>query len=248
MSSDGRWVYFGNQGPGDQPETNPLQGYIARLDLATGTFIAGWSTGFEGPLGLTSQGEHLFLVDNGTQVIALDIETGEMTDNWPAPPGDRVLNDLAIDPEGRLWVSDSRMGQVLRLEDGVWSVLLAGSEFASANGIEYVDGWIYVVCSGSVGNLIRIDPDTLETQIIFTGEGSLDGVVTDGRGGLLLSDIPGRLLHWSQAAGLTVLDDFADEEIMINSIGSTPDGRYLFAPHWRESEISAYRIHYPDEG
>ena len=245
VSADGRWVYVGNQGGNGGEEEPPGQGYIARMDLETGAFTARWSDGFDGPLGITSQHNRLFLVDRGTQVVALDIETGQVTDRWPAPAGDRVLNDLAIDPQGRLWVTDSRMGQILRLEHGVWSVLLSGDEFARANGIEYVDGWIYVVSSGSIGNLIRINPETLETTRILSGEGSLDGVVTDGRGGLLLGDIPGRLLHWSPTSGLTVLDDFAGEEIMINSIGSTPDGQYLFAPHWRESQISAYRIHYP---
>ena len=69
-------------------------------------------------------------------------------------------------------------------------------------------------------------------------------MVTDGRGGLILSDLRGRLLHWNETHGVTLLDGFDDEEIMLNSSGGTPDGRFVFSPHWRESQLSLHEISY----
>jgi len=241
VSADGQWVYYGHQGP----EGEGLNGYVSRQSLASGNWDQRWSVPLASPLGMISDDRILYVVEEAERVTALDRQSGERLQSWSAPEGSRVINDLALDPTGRLWATDTGVGRILTLENGQWTVVLEDAVVSNANGIEYVDGAIYVVCSGGVGNLVRIDPDSLEFELLLSGEGSLDGVVTDGRGGLLLSDLRGRLLHWSEAHGITVLDAFEDEEIMLNSIGGTPDGRYVFSPHWRQSQISAHRIDYP---
>ncbi|OLF75418.1 hypothetical protein AWH62_06255 [Maricaulis sp. W15] len=240
-------AYIGNQS-GEGEETDPPGlGYISRLNLVSGEWQARWADGFDDPLGIISQDGHLYMVDAGQHVIRLDQETGAELDRWTLERDGIFLNDIAIDPDGRIWVTDTRGGALYELVDGRWRQLFSGDPFTGANGVEFVDGWIYVVCSSGVGNLIRIQPDTLEHTLLVSGEGSLDGVVTDGRGGLVLSDLRGRLLHWSEAGGITVLDEFAGEEIMLNSIGGTADGRFIFAPHWASSQLSAYALTYPDE-
>lgn len=238
------WAYIGNQSGAGEETDPPGQGYVSRLNLVTGAWQARWSDGFDDPLGIVSQGDRLYMVDAGRHVIALDMDSGDELERWTLEIDNIFLNDIAIDPDGRIWVTDTRGGRVFGLVEGSWRLLFEGDPFTGANGIEYVDGWIYVVCSSGVGNLIRVQPDTLATTVLLEGEGSLDGVVTDGRGGLVLSDLRGRLLHWSETSGLTVLDGYKDEEIMLNSIGGTPDGRFIFAPHWSSSRLSAYEIHY----
>ncbi|WP_417486722.1 SMP-30/gluconolactonase/LRE family protein [Maricaulis sp.] len=239
------WAYIGNQSGAGEETDPPGQGYVSRLNLETGEWQARWADGFDDPLGIVSQDGLLYMVDAGRHVVALDTDSGEELDRWTLDVDNTFLNDIAIDPDGRIWVTDTRGGRVFGLVEGAWRTLFEGAPFTGANGIEYVDGWIYIVCSSGVGNLIRVQPDTLATELLLEGEGSLDGVVTDGRGGLVLSDLRGRLLHWSETAGLTVLDGFEDEDIMLNSIGGTPDGRFIFAPHWSSSQLSAYEIHYP---
>lgn len=235
------WAYIGNFGP----ENRDAAGYISRLHLATGEFQQYWASGFNGPLGIISSDQHLYFSDRD-RVLILDRQSGEELAEIAAPAGSELLNDLALDDHGRLWATDTRTATIFRHDAGQWSAVAEGEDFTSANGIEFVDGWIYVVCSGDVGNLIRIDPETLEYTVMLRDEGSLDGVVTDGRGGLVLSDLHGRLLHWSETGGVHVLDAFADEDLMLNSIGGTPDGRIILSPHWRQSELSAHVLHYPE--
>jgi len=239
------WAYIGNQS-GEGEETDPPgQGYVSRLNLVTGEWQGRWAGGFDDPLGIVSQNGSLYMVDDGQHIVRLDQETGEELNRWTLESDDVFLNDIAIDPDGRIWVTDTRGGALYGLVEGRWRQLLSGDPFTAANGVEFVDGWIYVVCSGGVGNLVRVQPDTLDYTVLLTGEGSLDGVVTDGRGGLVLSDLRGRLLHWSESGGVVVLDGYEDEEIMLNSIGGTPDGRFIFAPHWASSRLSAYQLTYP---
>jgi sugar lactone lactonase YvrE len=245
ISDDGVWADIGNQVTDENAPDR--SSYISRLNLQTGAFTARWSDGLDGPLGITGNQDSLIFSDRGERLVSVDINTGELQDVWMPPYEDSVLNDVTLDALGRIYVTDTRAGALWRVEDGAWTRLFMGGDFASANGVEYVDGWIYVVTSGGHGKLIRIDLETLTPILLVEDEGSLDGVVTDGRGGLILSDIPGRLLHWSEANGLTVLDEFAGEEIMLNSIGGTPDGRYIFAPHWRENQVSAFQITYPED-
>ena len=237
------WAIIGNQGP----ENAEQGGYLSRLHLVTGEFQEYWASGYEGPLGIISSTDRVYFSDQGQRVIILDRQSGREIDRLEAPEDAALFNDLAIDGEGALWATDTRVGALFRYRDGVWSQVAAGEAFTGANGIEFVDGWIYVVCSSGVGNLVRVDPETYDYEVIFRGEGSLDGVVTDGRGGLILSDLNGRLLHWNEQLGLTVLDDFAGEEIMLNSSGGTPDGRFIFSPHWRQSQLSMHEVSYTSQ-
>jgi outer membrane protein assembly factor BamB len=241
------WAYIGNQSTSGEGESQTRDGYISRLNIVTGEFEPRWAVNLDGPLGITSFDDTLYAVDNGTHIVALNLTTGEAGRSWPTPADGVFFNDLAVDDAGLIYVTDSRSGALLRLVNDQFETLFSGDDFASANGVEFVDGALYVVCSGGIGNLIRIDPETLEWDILISGAGSLDGVVTDGRGGLVLSDIPGRLLHWSEANGLSVLDNFESEDIMLNSIGGTADGAYIFAPHWSQSQVSAFEMSYPEE-
>lgn len=240
------WAYIGNQSGEGEAFDEPGVGFLSRLNLATGEFQARWVANFDGPLGISSDATRLFMVDNGERIVVLDRATGERLETWETPDEAGFLNDVAVDNEGRVWVTDTRAGALYMIDDGEWERLYHMGPFTGANGVEYVDDWIYVVCSSGVGNLIRIDPMTFEMDVLLEGQGSLDGVITDGRGGLILSDIGGRLLHWSHHTGVTVLDDFADEEIMLNSIGGTADGQWVFVPHWRQSQLSAFRVDYPE--
>ncbi|MDF1767704.1 hypothetical protein [Maricaulis sp.] len=240
------WAYIGNQGPVSETDEAEASGYVSRLNLVTGEWQARWVEGYVSPLGIVSANGRLFMIEAARTLVAMDLETGAELDRWDFAHDDVVLNDIAIDPSGRFWITDTRGGALYTLTDGLWEQVFNDDRFTGANGVEYVDGAVYVVSSSGEGRLIRIDPYTLELTVLLENEGSLDGVVTDGRGGLVLSDLRGRLLHWSDALGLTVLDGYEGEEIMLNSIGGTPDGRFIFAPHWRSSQLSAYEIHYPD--
>lgn len=240
VPDDSDWAIIGNQGP----EGSDRGGYLSRLNLVSGEFQEFWARGYEGPLGIVSSADQIYFSDNGDRVIVLDRQTGREVYRLEAPEDAALFNDLAIDAAGALWATDTRVGAIFRYHNGEWRQVASGDVFTSANGIEFVDGWVYVVCSGGVGNLIRIDPGSFEYEVLFSGEGSLDGVVTDGRGGVILSDLAGRLLHWNPAQGVTVLDEFVDEEIMLNSSGGTPDGRYIFSPHWRQSQLSMHEVTY----
>ncbi|MFY0639166.1 SMP-30/gluconolactonase/LRE family protein [Maricaulis maris] len=240
------WAYIGNQGPASESEEPQATGYVSRLNLVTGEWQARWVEGYVSPLGIVSANDRLFMIEAARTLVAMDLETGAELDRWDFAHDDVVLNDIAIDPSGRVWITDTRGGALYTLTDGLWEQVFNDDRFTGANGVEYVDGSIYVVSSSGEGRLIRIDPGTLEATVLLENEGSLDGVVTDGRGGLVLSDLRGRLLHWSDEHGLTVLDAFDGEDIMLNSIGGTPDGRFIFSPHWETSELSAHEIRYPD--
>ena len=242
------WAYIGNQGPASESEEPEANGFLSRLNLVTGEWQGRWVEGYVSPLGIVSANGRLFMIEGTRTLVAMDLDTGAELERWDFAHDDVVLNDIAIDPSGRIWITDTRGGALYTLQDGEWERVFDDDRFTGANGVEYVDGWIYVVTSSGEGRLIRIDPDTLDLTVLLENEGSLDGVVTDGRGGLVLSDLRGRLLHWSEAQGLTVLDGYEDEEIMLNSIGGTPDGRFIFAPHWRSSRLSAYEVRYPDLG
>ena len=66
--------------------------------------------------------DRLFVVERSS-VAEIEIETGEIAERYPVVVG-RLLNDIAIDSEGRLYVSDSGVGKRLPRAQGGYPVVM----------------------------------------------------------------------------------------------------------------------------
>jgi hypothetical protein len=122
-------------------------GYISRLTPEGKVVNAKWATGLNGPKGIRSVGNTLWVADID-EVVGIDIGTGKISSRV-AVEGATFLNDLATAPDGTIYVSDSFGPRVYAVRDGKASVFLEGNDTVEqVNGL-LVDGNRLI--TGSIG-------------------------------------------------------------------------------------------------
>jgi superoxide dismutase, Cu-Zn family len=195
-------------------------GTVYRVDVGAGTsevLRAGGAPGLTTAIGMKLDGHGRLLVAGGGtgQVGVLDADDGSVIALLPTPPAPATfLNDLAVAPDGAVYVTDSQRPVLFRLRTGAsgvsaiepWLDLTTTpiqyvTPGANLNGIVVTaDGRYLVAVQTNVGKLWRIDTATKEVREVDLG-GTL---VTGGDGLLLLGDqlyvlqnAIGRISRWT---------------------------------------------------
>ena len=168
-------------------------------------------------------------------IFRYDLKSGRLLDRFIAPEA-MQLNDLAIAPDGTLYVTDSMSGSLFRKkpDEGTLTRLGTAGALRGANGIALgADGMLYVAVSTSI---VRIDTGSGEP----TRLPQPDSVVTGGIDGLYWHDgdligvqnvtNPGRVVRihladkGTRIAGLTVLQSHDHPEFDEPTTGAIANG------------------------
>lgn len=189
-------------------------------------------------------------------VVRYDLKDGRVLDRFPAPEATQ-LNDLAIAPDGTLYVTDSQTGTLFRKKSDEKSRARALTRFGEtgavrgANGIAVAaDGTLYVALSTGIA---RVDtttgaptrlpqPDTVVT-------GGIDGLYWHGGDLFGVQNVtnPGRVIrialtdNGSRIAGLTVLQSHHHPDFNEPTTGAIANGTlYVIG--------NSYVAHYQPDG
>ncbi len=175
-------------------------GFISRIapngEVVSLKWIDGTAEGvtLNAPKGLAIKGDTLFVTDI-TAVRAFDRNTGEPLGSWSVE-GATFLNDLAVDADGTLYVSDSGLNPdfsssgtdaVYRFDDGAPVVVAEGAALGGPNGLATRGDEVIVVGFG--GTAVRSLPAMggEATVLRELAGGQLDGVVLLDDGSMLVS-------------------------------------------------------------
>lgn len=221
-------------------------GWISRLDPEGKVLDARWVAGLDAPTGIDSDGNRLVVADRDA-VIEIDVAAGAIVNRVALPQAD-FPNDVAIGPDGSVYVSDFMGHRIFRIPaGGKPGILVEGGAVRYPNGL-VVDGERLLVATwGEMtdpATFAVATPGTVLTVDLATGEvapwgdgramGSFDGIVkvgdivygTDWLGGRLLRIEP----DGSFRPVLTGFRQLAD-------LGYRPDTRQLMMP-----EMSTDRV------
>lgn len=227
-------------------------GYLSKVALNGTVLDHKWLTGLDGPKGMALQGNTLYVSDI-TSLAVIDLSSGEMR-KYPAP-GAKFLNDVTIDKQGRVYVSDMYTDAIYIFEDNQLSLWLRTKRLASPNGLFaeadtlYVGSWGVRKCGFETevpGHLLKIDLAT--KRITDVGDGSplanLDGVEGLGARGFLVTDWQqGVLIHLSPEAKiietLTLSQGSADLEVL------PADWELVIVPMMKDNYLKAFTLPIP---
>lgn len=131
-----------NQGP----LTEDHNGSIGLIDGNGRTQTIEWVSGLSSPKGLLLKGDYLYAADT-KEIVVINVESGKITARYFAP-GATVLNGLAFDKQGTLYVSDWAGNKIYRLNNSELKVWLSGKELESPNGLAVRDNYLYVASWG----------------------------------------------------------------------------------------------------
>jgi len=185
-------------------------GFISRIQANGQPMVWRWIKGADtavalhAPKGMALAGDTLFVAD--IDVVRLFHRvSGAPLGEWPVP-GATFLNDVAVGPDGTVYVTDSGLradsaglapsgtDAVWRFRSGVAETVARDTSLGRPNGILAEQGGLIVVTFGS-GAVYHLDARGTRADLVRPPAGSLDGVVRLADGTLLVSSWEGKAVY-----------------------------------------------------
>jgi sugar lactone lactonase YvrE len=199
-------------------------GFLSRLAPDGSVMALKWVDGaapevtLNAPKGMAIKGDTLFVADIDALRLFHRVSGAALGSRMV--PGATFLNDVAVGPDGTVYVTDSGLkagaqGFAPSGTDAVYRFDASGKPVAVArdtalgrpNGILADSTGLTVVTFGS-GEVFRLDPSSGAKQALpKPPQGGLDGVVRSADGSLLVSSWDGRAIYRLAAGGWTVAVD-----------------------------------------
>ncbi|HEU5304566.1 MAG TPA: SMP-30/gluconolactonase/LRE family protein [Gemmatimonadales bacterium] len=213
-------------------------GYISILE---GEKLRRFASGLDDPHGIRWFKDHLFVSDNMGFVWRIDAQgtVERFVDATDFPRKITNFNDLDIDAEGNIYLSDSgdwegRGGAIYRItQDKKITTVITDEDdwrLVSPNGllVEGPDKLLEV--DYTTGNLFRVDLKGRTMEKVAGGFGASDGLVRDAKGRLIITNYAGHKIY------VLTAPNAKPQEIEVANIESaadlsiSPDGKSLLIP------------------
>ena len=226
-------------------QTPEFTGYISRLSLDGQIEELMWVSDLNAPTGLAIYRDKLYTTERGV-LTEIDIEKGMILNRYPIPDSD-FLNDLAIDDDGTIYMTDTRPSshvdsRIYRFKDGEASVWLDGAEIDRANGL-FVSGDELLVGNSGDGMLKAVSlKDKRVRTIVCLGAGIVDGIRVDNEGNYIVSHWEGQTYVVTPAGEVVEVLDTMSSGINIADFEYIRAESLLVIPTFLDNRVIAYRL------
>ncbi|MBU1620576.1 MAG: SMP-30/gluconolactonase/LRE family protein [Gammaproteobacteria bacterium] len=213
-------------------------GGIALLNTDGSIRNKDWLRGLNAPKGLAVYQGKLYIADL-TEVVIVDIASAKILNKIKAP--DSVfLNDVAVDSKGVVYISDTRINRIYKLEQDKISVFLDNVE--AANGLTLVADQLYI---GAGDKLLKTDltaNNKTPVQVAIGFAARADGVEAVGNGDFIVSCWAG-LVYYVYADGrIQELLDTRAAKLNTADIGWDATTKTLYIPTFFGNSVQAYSV------
>lgn len=221
------------------PAAKDGDGYIAQVSPEDGSIIEEkWVTGLNAPKGMGIYDGKLYVSDIN-QLVVIDIESGSIKDTYQIDEAE-FLNDIAVDNDGLVYISDSGKDRIYRLEDEQITVWTENVNLGGPNGL-FHDGEKMMVASFNKGNFNEVDFTTEEVKPVVDSIPGGDGVVKVGVD-FIVSNWNGEVYY--------VTSDYRTKKILdTREVGSNAadiefmeDKNILLVPTFFGNSVVAYKV------
>ncbi|MDP1640021.1 MAG: hypothetical protein Q8L61_03795 [Hyphomicrobium sp.] len=232
-----------------QPTDKDGNGFISKVSLAGGKIIAlEWAKGMDAPKGLALAGGKLYTSDID-RLVEIDPASGKILAKYDAP-GATFLNDVTVDAQGNVYVSDSSASTVWRLAGGKLEKWIDDPALKFPNGL-YVDGDRLIVAawgapgtsaqSSAPSNLLSISLADKKISDLGDGTpvGNLDGIEPIGDDFLVTDWVAGALYRIDRTGKATQQLDLDQGSA---DIGYVPETGLLLIPMMMSEKLVAYKV------
>jgi sugar lactone lactonase YvrE len=224
-------------------------GFISRLTADGKMLERQWVKGLNSPTGLALHDRTLYAADVD-QLIEINAASGEILKRYDAK-GAIFLNDVVVDDEGAVYVSDTPMNTIWRLKDGSFEPWLANDALNGPNGLLVQGDKLIVASLGKVqsqgqkkelGALLSVSLDDQKVTKIGKGDliGNLDGLQAIQPGVYLVTDWAQGALYRVDAKGK--VDELIDLNQGSADLAYMPGKKLLLIPMMLDNSLAAYSL------
>lgn len=232
-----------------KPHEKDGNGFISKISLDGKMISDKWVTGLDAPKGLEIVEERLYVADIDT-LVEIDLTDGKIINRYEAP-GAKILNDVAADAEGRIYVSDWAGQAIWRLDGGKFEKWLESDRLQNPNGLTVESDTLVVAAWGTMnpedfstkvpGHLIAVSlTDKSITDLGTKPIGNLDGIEPFDAESYIVTDwVAGKVFQITRAGEakeiLSLSQGTAD-------LGFIPETRTAIIPLMVDNKVAAYRF------
>lgn len=217
-----------------KPDEKDSKGSIAKVSLDGKQVNNNWVTGLSAPKGLAIYKKTLYTADVN-EVVAIDLKTAAIKQRIPVA-GAIFLNDITVDKNGVIYVSDSRSGKVHRIQDGVVSTHL---EITGPNGLLFVNNDLYMLARGT---LWKVSGDKKMVKIAEEMDPSTDGIELTKSGDFIVSSWAGFVYYVKPDGTKHQLLDTRSQKLNTADIGFDPRTNRVYVPTFWGNKVVAYQL------
>jgi sugar lactone lactonase YvrE len=218
------------------PSGKDGNGSIGKVGLDGKVINAQWVKGMDAPKGMGIFNGKLFVADID-RIHEVDIATGTIANSY-AVDSAKFLNDVTVDANGLVYVSDSNTGNVYLLDKGTVSVWLSGLD--GPNGLLAEDGKM-MVAQWNKKTLSIVGSDK---QLTMTADSidNPDGIEAVGNGGYLVSSWNGMVTYVDQNGKTTTIIDTRADSVSAADIEYIQAKNMLLVPTFFKNSVVAYEL------
>jgi DNA-binding beta-propeller fold protein YncE len=220
---------------GSDPWAKDGKGSIGKMSADGKVIKAEWVTGLEAPKGMGLYNGKLYVADLAA-VVVIDVAAGKI-DKTIAVKGAEGLNDISIDKNGVIYVSDSKAKKVYKVKDGVSELLL--ENLKGPNGVLAHGNDFYVL---DAGGLYKMNADRSLTMLTDGMEGGTDGVENVSGGDFLVSTWGGVVYYVNANGTKETLMDGRPNKMNSADIGFDAATKTVFVPTFWNNTVAAYQV------
>jgi hypothetical protein len=210
------------------------KGGVGKLSPDGSNYDPVWITGLNAPKGMGMIGDNLYVADM-TEVIVIDILKSTI-ERRIAIESAQGLNDITVTDKGIIYVSDSRMAKIWRIENDRPSLFL--DSMKGVNGLKAIGDDLMI---GAGKNFMKAGKNKELTKIAELPQG-IDGIEPVGNGDYILTSWSGYIFYLHANGKLETLLDTHLEKKNTADIGYNPAKRILYVPTFNAKTVVAYSL------
>ncbi|MET6998464.1 SMP-30/gluconolactonase/LRE family protein [Chitinophaga defluvii] len=210
-------------------------GFISKLSPEGKVLQLQWVKGLNSPKGLGLFKKQLYVADLD-EVVIIDVDKGRVIQRVPVT-GAEMLNDVTVDQQGVVYISDSRTRKLHQLKDGVITTLV--ENLKGPNGVLATAEAFYILDDGALNQL---EKDGTVKKLLNISKAP-DGIERISEGEFVISCWPGEVFYVNLATGMVhkMLDTQA-QKLNGADIGYNARKRIVYVPTFFGNSVVAYQL------
>ena len=220
-----------------KPTEKDHTGFISKVGLNGEIVDLKWVDGISAPKGMAIYNGKLY-VSNIDELVEIDIANAKISKRYRAP-GATFLNDVAVNRYGTVYVSDMGKNTIWYLHNKKFEIWLTGNNLLHPNGLYAEHDHLLV---GNKNYILKIHYKSKKAVKYIDNTGSIDGLVSTGKGSYLISD-------WAQHVylveyGKNRIEIFSSGKENVNAadIEYIPEKNLLLIPTFFDNRVAAYKV------
>jgi hypothetical protein len=208
---------------------------IGKIGLDGKIISVDWVPGLNSPKGMGVYKGKLYAADLGN-VVVIDIKTSKIVQTIKVD-GAEGLNDISINKNGIVYVSDSKTKRLYKIENDKPELYL--ENLAGPNGVLCDKDNLFILDNGG---MYKVNADKTLQKITDGMQGGTDGIENVSGSDYLVSCWSGVIWYVKGDGSKEKLLDTMDQKINSADIGYDAKNRIVYVPTFWKNGIVAYQL------